>query len=79
MTYDEAVRTRINEIKSIVEKQLSLVSNAIQQKKTFDELIKALDGLIGPSVMTRNLLSSVGFLYSCHIYAATPYLRFAAL
>jgi hypothetical protein len=63
MAYDDEVEKRINEIKSIVEGYLR-ISNAIQQPKTFDELIEGLNGLIGPSVMTRNLQHSLSFFYT---------------
>jgi hypothetical protein len=68
MTIDEEIDKCIYEIKSIVEEYLTRISDAIQQPKTFDELINGLNSLIGRSSMTRNLQRSTGFFYTFFMY-----------
>jgi hypothetical protein len=61
---DEEVQSILSDIKAIVEDYLARISGAIQQPKTLDQLVEDLNGLIGPSTMTRNLQRASGFFYT---------------
>ncbi|HXW12726.1 MAG TPA: hypothetical protein VD694_08195 [Nitrososphaeraceae archaeon] len=64
MKDDGQVKIKLREINEIVGEYLDRINNSIQQPKTFDELIEGLNGLIGPSTMTRNLQQSISFFFT---------------